>query len=63
LKSIEAVLQSQTYARLRVGIGPLPSGEPWEDFVLAPFSEPERTQLEELMPQMLDAVDGWVRRA
>jgi len=61
LKSIEATLQSPEYARLRVGIGPLPSGDPWEDFVLAPFSAPEREQLEELMPQMLDAVDGWVR--
>ncbi len=62
LKSIEAVLQSQTYARLRVGIGPLPSGEPWEDFVLAPFSTAEREQMEALMPQLLDAVEGWVKQ-
>lgn len=61
LKSIEAVLQTQEYARLRVGIGPLPSREPWEDFVLAPFSAPEREQVEEILPQILDAVDAWVR--
>ena len=61
LKSIEAVLQSQDYARLRVGIGPLPPSEPWEDFVLAPFADPEREQLEALMPALLDVVDGWVR--
>lgn len=60
LKSIEAALQSQDYARLRVGIGPLPAGEPWEDFVLAPFSAAEDDQLEQLMPQILDAVDAWV---
>ena len=61
LKSIEAVLQTQEYARLRVGIGPLPSREPWEDFVLAPFSAPEREQVEGILPQILDAVDAWVR--
>ena len=60
LKSIEAALQSQDYARLRVGIGPLPAGEPSEDFVLAPFSAAEDDQLEQLMPQILDAVDAWV---
>ncbi len=61
LKSVETVLQSPDYARLRVGIGPLPTAEPWEDFVLAPFSDPEREQLEALMPALLDAVDVWVR--
>ncbi len=61
LKSIEAVLQTQEYARLRVGIGPLPSREPWEEFVLAPFSASEREQMEEMLPQLVDAADAWVR--
>ena len=61
LKSIEGALQSQQYARLRVGIGPLPAGEAWEDYVLSPFSDDERAQVEALLPQLVDAVDQWVR--
>lgn len=63
LKSIEAALQSQDYARLRIGIGPLPQGEPWEDYVLAPFPPDEQEQLETLMAQMVDAVEGWIRES
>lgn len=62
LKSIEAALQSQEYARLRIGIGPLPTGEPWEDFVLAPFDEAERDQAEGLMPELLRTVDDWMKQ-
>ena len=62
LKSIEAALQSQEYARLRVGIGPLPDAEPWEEFVLAPFDETERQQVDALMPQLVQAADEWLRQ-
>ena len=61
LKSIEGALQSQQYARLRIGIGPLPTDVPWEDFVLAPFTAEEREQLDALLPSAADAVDRWVR--
>jgi PTH1 family peptidyl-tRNA hydrolase len=61
LKSIEGALQSQAYARLRVGIGPLPDDEPWEDFVLGPFDEEERREVEALLPQVLLTVDAWMR--
>ncbi len=61
LKSIEGALQSLDYARLRVGIGPLPTGEAWEDFVLSPFTDAEREQIEALLPQLVDGVDTWVR--
>jgi PTH1 family peptidyl-tRNA hydrolase len=60
LKSIEGALQSQQYARLRVGIGPLPGDAPWEDFVLAPFTDEESAQIDTLMPEILDAVDAWL---
>jgi PTH1 family peptidyl-tRNA hydrolase len=62
LKSVEGALQSQEYARLRVGVGPVPQGEPWEDFVLSPFADDEREQMDALMPQLVEAVEGWVRR-
>lgn len=62
LKSIEGSLQSQQYARLRIGVGPLPEGMgDWADFVLAPFEPEEIEQLETLMPKMIDEVGKWIR--
>jgi PTH1 family peptidyl-tRNA hydrolase len=60
LKSIEGALQSPRYARLRIGVGPLPAGAPWEDYVLDSFTPEEIEQLEGLLPQMVDAVDKWL---
>lgn len=60
LKSIEGALQSPRYARLRIGVGPLPAGAPWEDYVLDSFTPEETEQLEGLLPQMVDAVDKWL---
>ena len=61
LKSIEGALQSPDYARLRVGVGPLPAGVPWEDFVLSPFAVAEREAIEALLPQLVAVVETWVR--
>src|SRR5437016_12916589 len=62
LKSIEAALQSRQYARLRIGVGPLPEGVgDWSEYVLAPFTPEQREQVEALIPQMVDAVTKWVR--
>ena len=61
LKSIEGALQSQQYARLRIGVGPLPEGiGDWADYVLQPFEPQELEQVESLMPQMIDAVEKWL---
>ncbi len=62
LKSIEGALQSQQYARLRIGVGPLPEGvSDWADYVLAPFEPDQVEQINALMPQMIEAVDKWLR--
>jgi PTH1 family peptidyl-tRNA hydrolase len=61
LKSIEGALQSQQYARLRIGVGPVPPGEPWEDYVLGAFTTEESEALEGLMPALIEAVDGWLK--
>ena len=62
LKSVEGVLQSQQYARLRIGVGPLPEGVgDWSEYVLAPFDADQVTQVEAAMPQMVEAVERWVR--
>jgi peptidyl-tRNA hydrolase, PTH1 family len=62
LKSIEGALASSEYARLRIGVGPLPEGVgDWADYVLAPFSPEQQEQVEAIMPQMVDAVTTWLR--
>ena len=63
LKSIEAALQSQQYPRLRIGVGPLPEdvGD-WAEYVLAPFTAEQQQQVEAALPQMLDAVEQWLRQ-
>jgi PTH1 family peptidyl-tRNA hydrolase len=62
LKSVEAALQSQQYARLRIGVGPLPEGTgDWADYVLAPFEPEQIEQVESLMPKMIDEVAKWVQ--
>src|SRR5438132_11592909 len=62
LKSIEGALQSQQYARLRIGVGPLPEGvADWADYVLAPFTPAQVEQIEACMPETVDAVERWVR--
>jgi PTH1 family peptidyl-tRNA hydrolase len=62
LKSIEGALQSQQYARLRIGVGPLPEGTAdWADYVLNPFEPEEREEVEALMPQLIEAVEKWLK--
>ena len=62
LKSIESALLSQQYARLRIGVGPLPEGvSDWSEYVLAPFTPEQREQVEARMPELIDAVEKWLR--
>jgi PTH1 family peptidyl-tRNA hydrolase len=61
LKSVEGTLRRQDYARLRIGVGPVPAGlEDLADYVLAPFPAEERRALDELLNPMADAVECWV---
>jgi len=62
LKSIEGALQSQQYTRLRIGVGPLPEGiGDWADYVLNPFEPEELEQVQSLTPQMIEAVEKWLK--
>ena len=62
LKSIEGALQSQQYARLRIGVGPLPEGTgDWADYVLAPFEPEQLGEVDARMPQMIEAVEQWLK--
>jgi len=62
LRSIEEALNSQDYARLRIGVGPLPeSGIDPADFVLCTMTKGERETFAELLPTLTDAVECWVQ--
>lgn len=65
LKSVEAALGNQAYARLRIGVGPseerkgiFPS---LSDFVLAPFARDERDDVLALLPTLAAATETWLR--
>jgi PTH1 family peptidyl-tRNA hydrolase len=61
LRSIEATLRRQDYARLRIGVGPRPAdAADLADFVLADFSQDELDTLEAQLDQMVDAVTCWI---
>ena len=61
LKSIEGALQRQDYARLRIGVGPVPAGlDDLADFVLAPFEPEEQQAIDELLDPDDRAVECWL---
>lgn len=49
LKSVVEYLKTQDFARLRLGIGPLPAGEDPADFVLRPMSKVQETIAEQMI--------------
>lgn len=61
LRSIEQVLGSQQYARLRIGVGPLPmaSGD-LADYILDRFTRDEREALDAVLDPMAEAVECWM---
>ena len=61
LKSVEGVLRRQDYARLRIGVGPVPPDlDELSDFVLDTFPREDREALDALLDPMADAVETWL---
>jgi PTH1 family peptidyl-tRNA hydrolase len=61
LISVEQAIGAITYARLRIGIGPVPEDiDDQADFVTAPFAPDELAQLADLLPTLVDAVECWL---
>lgn len=61
LKSIEGALQRQDYARLRVGVGPVPEGlTELADFVLGRFEPEEWKAVGDLLDPMSEAIECWL---
>jgi len=65
LRSVEAELGNQEYARLRIGVGPTEERkniyEGLSKFVLAPFARDEREDILELIPKIGSAIEIWLR--
>jgi len=61
LASIESALDTQEYARLRIGVGPLPDGDiDPADFVLSQMTSGEIETIGTLLPTIAEAVECWI---
>ncbi len=61
LRSIEAGLRRQDYARMRIGVGTKPPEyEDLADWVLGRFTADERSALDGILDPMAEAVECWV---
>ncbi len=61
LRSIEGTLRRQDYARLRIGVGPVPpDASDLADYVLGAFGREERSVIDGLLDPMADAVESWL---
>lgn len=60
LKSIQAALGTQSYPRLRIGVGGPPPEADMADWVLSAPPEEERRLIENLFPELVEGVSTWM---
>lgn len=60
LKSIAGALQSEAYARLRIGVGRKPEGQDLSGWVLSPMPEEDEEAVIGLLPELTEAVEVWL---
>ncbi|MDT8340938.1 MAG: aminoacyl-tRNA hydrolase [Longimicrobiales bacterium] len=60
LRSVEAVLGTREYPRLRIGVGRCPPGEDLADWVLSPMPAEEEDRVVALLPELTRAVEVWL---
>jgi PTH1 family peptidyl-tRNA hydrolase len=57
LKSVAEALGTQSYPRLRIGVGPVPERIDWADFVLMPFAESLSVKIRACVESTVAALD------
>ena len=62
LRSIQSMLGSENYPRLRIGIDPCPSGVPLEEYVLDSFTLKEKKLLTETLDKGVEACRLWLNQ-
>lgn len=60
LRSVESVLGTREYARLRIGIGPVPADEDLAEWVLEPLDAADGDRIHALLPELVAAIESWV---
>ncbi len=60
LKSVEAALATQEYARLRIGIGAAPADTSLSDWVLSPPPSEEEEAILALLPGLVACMESWI---
>ena len=61
IKSIINRIGTDVFARLKVGVGPIPPNIPIDSFVLSNFSENELTEIQKMGKIAIDLVDCWIK--
>ena len=61
LKSVEEHLQTNRYARLRIGVSDRAEGD-LADYVLGPFDDEEKKLLPEILDRAVQAIEIWLER-